>query len=59
MPTLDEINGVAVRTPIRMNLDAYAQALNKIDQRDLAAREEVSKIKNSYTGQFLKRILER
>ena len=44
MPTLDEINGVAVRTPIRMNLDAFAQALNKIDQRDLAAREEVSKI---------------
>lgn len=44
MPTLDEINGVAVRTPIRMNLDAYAQALNKIDQRDLAAREQMSKI---------------
>lgn len=44
MPTLDEINGVSVRTPIRMNLDAFAQALNKIDQRDLAAREEVSKI---------------
>jgi len=44
MPTLDEINGVAVRTPIRMNLDAYAQALNKIDQRDLAAREEMSRL---------------
>lgn len=44
MPTLDEINGVAVRTPIRMNLDAFAQALNKIDQRDLAAREQMSKI---------------
>lgn len=44
MPTLDEIYDVPVRTPVRMNLDAYAQALNKIDQRDLAAREEVSKI---------------
>jgi len=44
MPTLDEINGVAVRTPVRMNLDAYAQALNKIDQRDLAAREEMSRL---------------
>ena len=44
MPTLDEIYGVPVRTPIRMNLDAYAQALNKIDQRDLAAREQMSKI---------------
>lgn len=44
MPTLDEINGVAVRTPIRMNLDAYAQALNKIDQRDLQARQITSQI---------------
>lgn len=44
MPTLDEIYGVPVRTPIRMNLDAYAQALNKIDQRDLQAREIKSKI---------------
>lgn len=44
MPSIDEIYGVSVRTPIRMNLDAFAQALNKIDQRDLAAREEVSKI---------------
>ena len=44
MPTLDEIYGVPVRTPIRMNLDAYAQAFNKIDQRDLQAREIKSKI---------------
>lgn len=44
MPTLDEINGVAVRTPIRMNLDAYAQALNKIDQRDIQARQITSQI---------------
>jgi hypothetical protein len=44
MPTLDEINGVSVRTPIRMNLDAYAQALNKIDQRDLQARQLVSEM---------------
>lgn len=44
MPTLDEINGVAVRTPIRMNLDAYSQALNKIDQRDLQARQIKSQI---------------
>lgn len=44
MPTLDEINGVAVRTPIRMNLDAYAQALNKIDQRDSQARQITSQI---------------
>lgn len=44
MPTLDEINGVSVRTPIRMNLDAYAQALNKIDQRDLQARQITSQI---------------
>lgn len=44
MPTLDEINGVAVRTPIRMNLDAYAQALNKIDQRDLQARQMVAEM---------------
>ena len=44
MPTLDEINGVSVRTPIRMNLDAYAQALNKIDQRDLQARQMVAEM---------------
>ena len=44
MPTLDEINGVAVRTPIRMNLDAYAQALNKIDQKDLQARQMVAEM---------------
>ena len=44
MPTLDEINGVAVRTPIKMNLDAYAQALNKIDQRDLQARQMVAEM---------------
>jgi len=44
MPTLDEIYGVGIDNPIRMNLDAYAQALNKIDQRDLQARQLVSEM---------------
>lgn len=44
MPTPDEIYGVPVRTPVRMNLDAYAQALNKIDQRDLQARQMVAEM---------------
>ena len=54
MPTLDEINGVAVRTPIRMNLDAYAQALNKIDQRDLQARQVKSQIEAGLSDLYAK-----
>lgn len=35
---------VQSRTPVRMNLDAYAKAIDKIDQKDREAREKMSAI---------------